>query len=108
MIVTTNAAIAGKQITAYHGIASGNITYSRSFDKGIKAEIKQSLKSVMGGELVLYSDMKKHYFDVAMARLMADAKEKGANAIVGVSVSETASQVGDTVLVIGTAVTISD
>ena len=37
MIVTTNAAIAGKQITAYHGIASGNITYSRSFDKGIKA-----------------------------------------------------------------------
>lgn len=106
MISTTNDHMAGYHITDYHGVVSGNAAYSRSFDKSLKAELKQSLKSVVGGELALYSEMKKQYFEIAMQRLEEDATQKGANAVIGIQVSEMGSQLGDSVMVIGTAVTV--
>ena len=78
MVVSTNN-IEGAEIIEYLGIVQGSTVRSRNFGSDILAQ----LKNVIGGELVGYSKLLETSREQAYARMIENAKSKGANAILG-------------------------
>lgn len=73
--------------------------------KNLGADIGQSLKSLVGGELKSYSEMLEKSRDTAMQRMVAQAAAMGADAIVGVRIaSSSVMQNAAEVLCYGTAI----
>ena len=80
MIVTANASIPGHQIVKTIGLVRGNTVRSRHMGRDIMA----SFKTMVGGEIVSYTAMMEEARSEAVDRLIADAKNKGANAVTDV------------------------
>ncbi|ADT70483.1 hypothetical protein PTET_b0564 [Pseudoalteromonas tetraodonis] len=83
------------------GIVNGNMVQSKHVGRDIMA----GLKGIVGGELKGYTEMLMEARNVALERLIEDAKKLNADAIVGIrfttsSVTDGASEI----LVFGTAV----
>ncbi|ATC92662.1 hypothetical protein PISS_b0541 [Pseudoalteromonas issachenkonii] len=83
------------------GIVNGNMVQSKHVGRDIMA----GLKGIVGGELKGYTEMLMEARNVAVERLIEDAKKLNADAIVGIrfttsSVTDGASEI----LVFGTAV----
>jgi uncharacterized protein YbjQ (UPF0145 family) len=78
MIITTTNDIPGKKIKKILGIAKGNTVRSRNFVRDIGA----GLKTIVGGEVKTYTEMTSHARDEAFNRMINNAKEMGADAIV--------------------------
>ena len=78
-IVTTNN-IPGYEITEVIGLVRGNTIRARAIGKDIMA----GLKNLIGGEIHEYTKMIAESREQALDRMVDEAEEKGADAIVGV------------------------
>ena len=79
MIVVTTPTIPGKRIVNVLGVVRGNTIRARHLGRDILA----GLKNIVGGEIDDYTKMVAESREQAMDRMIANAEELGANAIVG-------------------------
>ena len=101
MIVTTTDQIEGKRITAYHGIVVGEAIMGANVVRDFFA----SITDFVGGRSGAYESKLRHARETALAEMEDFARQKGANAVVGVDLDY--EVVGDTMLMVsasGTAV----
>lgn len=80
LIVTTATEIPGKKIKETLGLVRGNTVRARNIGRDIGA----AFKNVIGGEIQTYTEMIKHARDEAYNRMVNEAIDKGADAIIGV------------------------
>ena len=80
MIVVTTEKIPGKQVVKVLGMARGNTVRARAVGKDIMA----MLRNVVGGEVTEYTKMIAESREQALDRMVENAKEMGANAVVNV------------------------
>jgi uncharacterized protein YbjQ (UPF0145 family) len=105
MILVTAETIAGKRIVRTLGIVRGNTVRARHLGKDIVA----GLKNIVGGEIEEYTKLLGESRDQALDRMIAQAEEFGANAIVCVrfTTSYVMSNAAE-IMVFGTAVLVED
>ncbi|MCB0283839.1 MAG: YbjQ family protein [Calditrichaeota bacterium] len=103
MIVVTSSFIAGKEVEKSLGIVRGNTIRARHIGRDITAFIK----NITGGEIEEYTKLMGEAREQALDRMIQNAEELGANAIIDVrfSTSYVMAQAAE-VLVFGTAVII--
>ncbi|KPK63917.1 MAG: hypothetical protein AMS21_06450 [Gemmatimonas sp. SG8_38_2] len=101
MIVTPAAGVAGYRITKTLGLVRGNTIRARHLGRDILAVFK----NVVGGEIQEYTKMMAEAREQSIDRMLAEAKELGANAITDVRFS-TSYMMGaaSEILVFGNAV----
>ena len=101
MIITNIEEVPGKTIVAHYGLVTGSTVRAKHVGRDIMA----SLKNIVGGELKGYTELLEDAREEARDRMIAQARELGANAVVNVrfdtsSVAQGASEL----YVYGTAV----
>ena len=104
--VTTTFTIEGNAIVGYKGMVRGITVRSPTIAQGIMG----GLKNIIGGQIGAYTEMCEQARQQAYDKMLAHAREVGANAIVGVryDASEVVSKGSATeVLCYGTAVVIA-
>jgi len=101
MIITTTETIAGKKVKKTLGLVRGNTIRAKWFGKDILA----SLRHLVGGELVEYTEMLNEAREIALKRMIEEAQELNADAIIAVRFSTSQVMQGAAeLLVYGTAV----
>ncbi len=101
MIIVNTENIAGKTVVETLGIVKGGTIRAKHIGKDIFA----GLKSIVGGELVGYTEMISEAREEAIERMTKEAKELKADAIVNVRFSTSQVMTGAAeVMVYGTAV----
>ena len=101
MIIATTETIAGKKVKETLGIVKGSIIKARWFGRDIAAQ----LKNIIGGEIKSYTDLLNQARDEALERMIKQAKQKKADAIVNVRFATSDVMQGSAeILVYGTAV----
>jgi uncharacterized protein YbjQ (UPF0145 family) len=104
MIVVNTEEIPGARITEIRGLVQGNTVRAKHAGRDIMA----GFKNIVGGELKGYTELLTEARREAMERMMAQAEQLGANAVVNVRFSTSAVTAGAAeIYVYGTAVTIS-
>jgi len=105
MMVTTTHDIAGKRIVRTIGLVRGNTIRARHVGRDFMA----GLKNMIGGEISEYTKMIAECREEALDRMIAQATENGANAVVGVrfATSEMMEHAAE-LLAYGTAVVVED
>ena len=104
IIVTTGNEIPGKQIQQILGVVKGNTVRARNVGRDIGA----GLRSLIGGEVKTYTEMTKDARDEAYNRMVNEALDLGADAIIGVRFATSMVMAGAAeMLAYGTAVKIS-
>lgn len=105
MIVTTSSQIAGKNIVKTLGIVKGNTVRVRHIGKDLLA----FLKNIVGGEVHEYTKLLAESREQSIDRMIKEAEQLGANAIVDVRFTTSYIMQGAAeLLVYGTAVIIKD
>ncbi len=100
MILVTSDYIGGKDLEML-GLVRGSTIQTKHLGK----DIGQGLKHLIGGELKAYTQMMDDARDLATARMVKEAEEMGADAIVGIRYSSAAIMGGAAeVMVYGTGV----
>jgi len=79
MIITTSDQIPGKEIVRTIGWVKGNTIRARHLGRDIMA----GLRGVVGGEITEYTKMMAESREQAIKRMVEDAEQQGANAVVG-------------------------
>ncbi|MBT5020670.1 MAG: heavy metal-binding domain-containing protein [Planctomicrobium sp.] len=103
MIVTNTETVAGYHIAEIRGIVQGNTVRAKHLGRDLMA----GLKNVVGGELKGYTELLTESRRQATERMMAQAEELGANAIVNVRFTTSAVTQGAAELyAYGTAVVV--
>ena len=103
IIITTRNNIPGKKITEILGIVKGNTVRARNIGRDIGA----GLKSIIGGEVKTYTEMTMNARDEACNRMVNEALEMKADAIIGVRFTTSMVMAGASeMLAFGTAVKI--
>ena len=103
MIISTSPNIGGKKITETLGIARGNTVRSRNAAR----EIFAALKNIVGGEIDEYTKLQAQSREQALSRMIEDANNLDADAIVNVRfMTSVIAQGAAEVLAYGTAVKI--
>ena len=101
MIVVTTDTVAGKDIKETLGIVKGTIVQSKHVGKDIMA----GLNTLVGGEIKSYTEMLNEARFEAQKRMINEANELGADAIVGVRFGSSAVMQGAAEMICyGTAV----
>jgi len=101
LITTTTLEIPGKKVSKILGIAKGNTIRARNVGRDMMA----SFKNVVGGEIKSYTQMTTMAREEAFNRMINDAIEMGADAIIGVRYSTSMIMQGAAeMLAYGTAV----
>ncbi|GAD03218.1 heavy metal-binding domain-containing protein [Agarivorans sp. B2Z047] len=104
MIFTTTESIAGKPTREVLGVVTGSVVQSKHIGRDIMA----GFKSIVGGEIRGYTEMLSEARDVAIQRMVESAKNKGADAVVGIRFTTSAIMDGSSeIMVFGTAVKLS-
>lgn len=80
MIVVNTETVPGHEILELKGLVQGNTIRAKHLGRDFAA----SLKNIVGGELRGYTELLTEARRQAMERMMAQAQELGANAIVNV------------------------
>ncbi len=80
MILTNIESVPGKNIVEHFGVVSGSTVRAKHVGRDIMA----SLKNLVGGELKGYTELLQDSRDEATNRMIAQAGQLGANAIVNV------------------------
>jgi len=103
MIVSPGATVAGYRIVKTFGLVKGNTIRARHLGKDILA----GLKNLIGGEIEEYTKMMAESREQATDRMIAEAQQIGANAVLDIRYS-TSYLMGSAaeILVVGNAVTI--
>ncbi len=78
MIISTSESVAGHHITRTFGLVRGNTIRARHIGRDIKA----LGRNIVGGEISEYTKLLAEAREQALDRMVAEAKELGANAIV--------------------------
>lgn len=105
MIILTTNDIPGKKVTKVVGLVKGSTIRAKHIGKDIGA----GFKNLLGGELKSYDEMLREARDIAIQRMVEDAKSQGANAIVGFRLTSAAVMQGAAeMLAYGTAVVVED
>ncbi|HCG7908307.1 TPA: heavy metal-binding domain-containing protein [Vibrio parahaemolyticus] len=101
MIYTTTDTIPGKEIAEVRGVVTGNVVQSKHVGRDLMA----GLKSIVGGEIRGYTEMMTEARDIAIQRMVEQANQKGADAIVGIRFTTSSIVDGSSeILAFGTAV----
>ncbi|MCC5826002.1 heavy metal-binding domain-containing protein [Alkalimonas sp.] len=101
MLFTTTDSLPGYQIQAVLGVVTGNVVQSKHVGRDIMA----GLKGIVGGELKGYTQMMSEARDKAIQRLVEEATQLGADAVVGIRFSTSSILAGSSeLLAYGTAV----
>ncbi|MEP4195907.1 MAG: heavy metal-binding domain-containing protein [Aliishimia sp.] len=101
MIITTTPSVEGYQISDYKGIVVGEAIMGANIVRDVFA----SITDIVGGRSGAYESKLQDARDTALAELEDRAREKGANAVVGVDLDY--EVVGQSMLMVsasGTAV----
>ncbi|MEE1243403.1 YbjQ family protein [Frisingicoccus sp.] len=100
MILVNTDYINGKELEML-SLVKGSTIQTKNLGK----DISQSLKTLVGGELKAYNDMMNDARALATKRMVAEAEELGADAVVNIRYSSAAVMQGAAeVIVYGTAV----
>ena len=101
MLVVSSPDIPGKKIVKTLGLVKGNTIRARHIGKDILAVFK----NIVGGEIQEYTKLMAESREQAIDRMVQDAEQLGANAIISVSTTTSViSQGAAELLVLGTAV----
>jgi uncharacterized protein YbjQ (UPF0145 family) len=101
MVVTSTPSIEGKEIESYRGIVMGSTVRARHLGTDILA----TLKNIVGGELKSYSILLMQARQEAMERMIANAKEMEADAVVNFRYeTSTIAAAASEVIAYGTAI----
>lgn len=105
IILSTTDAIYGKKIMKHLGLVRGTSIRARHIGHDILAK----LRGIVGGEIHEYTKLMAESREQVLDRIMQDARELGANAIVGLrfSTSQIASGAAE-LMVYGTAIVVED
>jgi uncharacterized protein YbjQ (UPF0145 family) len=100
MLIVTTETITGKHIVETIGLVTSSVVQSRNIGKDLVA----GLKSIVGGELKSYTEMLDDSKKMVQERLVKQAQQAGANAIIGFRLELAAGQGTSEVIGYGTAV----
>ena len=101
MIIVTTDFISGKEVETI-GVVRGSMIQSKNLGK----DIMSGLTSLVGGELREYSEMINEARAIATKRMVEEATELGADAVINLRYATSAGMQGAAeVLAYGTAVT---
>lgn len=102
-MITTSGTIQGKQIVQTIGLVRGNTIRAKHIGKDIMA----GLRHIVGGEIKEYAEMLTDAREEALQRMVKEAENMGANAIVGTRFTTSMIMKGAAeILAYGTAVKI--
>ena len=105
MIVTTGEIIPGAKSMKLLGVVKGNTVRARNIGRDIGA----GLKSIIGGEVKIYTAMSVDARDEAFNRMVNKAKDLGANGIIGMRFTTSMIMAGASeMLAYGTAVKVGN
>ncbi len=105
MIIATSETIAGKKTVKTLGLVKGNTIRARHMGRDIAA----FFRGLIGGEISEYTKMMAESREQSLDRMVEEAKQLGANAIVMVRFSTSSMMQGAAELVVyGTAVIVED
>ncbi|ABS24110.1 YbjQ family protein [Bacillus cytotoxicus] len=102
MLMVSTGSVPTKTITGILGLVTGSVVQSRCVGKDLFA----SLKSIVGGELVSYTERLEDSKKIVKERMEKEAKELGGNALVGLHFEMAAGQGSSELIGYGTAVII--
>ena len=103
MLLSTTNTIHGKRIIKHLGLVRGNTIRARHIGRDIMAIIRH----IIGGEITDYTKMMAESREQAIDRMIEDAQQLGANAIVHMSFSTQMVMGGASeILAYGTAVVV--
>ncbi len=101
MIVSTTFTVPGREIQEIIGIARGNVIRA----KHVGTDIVAGLRNLVGGEVTEYTKLMGEAREQAYDRMLAQAKEWDADAIVGINFTTSMVMAGSAeILAYGTAV----
>lgn len=101
MQLTNIESVPGKQVVENYGLVSGSTIRAKHFGSDLMA----GLKNIVGGELSGYTELLTESREEATKRMIAQAEEMGANAIINVRFSTSSvAQGAAEILCYGTAV----
>lgn len=101
MITTTTDSIPGKEISELLGISRGSTVRARNVGRDIFA----GFKNLVGGEINSYTQLQADSREQAMERMIQDAQNLGADAVVNVRFATSMIMQGASeILAYGTAV----
>ena len=105
MIVVTSENISGKRIVKTLGLVRGNTVRARHIGRDIMA----GLRNIVGGEVHEYAKLVAESREQSLDRMVAEAEELGANAVVAARFTTSVLMGGAAeLLAIGTAVVVED
>jgi len=105
MIVVTSGAIANKRIVKTLGLVRGNTIRARHIGKNIMA----GFRNIVGGEVHEYSKLIGESREQAIDRMVTEAEELGANAVIAARFTTSVMMDGAAeLLALGTAVVVED
>ena len=103
MLIVTSDTIPGRQIVETKGLVQGNTVRAKHLGRDIAA----GLKNLVGGELKGYTELLNESREESISRMVQQAQQLGANAIVCVRFSTSAiTPQASEVLCYGTAVVV--
>lgn len=85
MHLSTLSALPGKKITVHYGLVTGSTVETRHKGQHIAATIR----TIFGGEVISYSILLEKAYNKALERLIRQAKQTEANAIIGIRFATT-------------------
>ena len=105
MIVVTTSDVSGKRVVRVLGLVRGNTIRARHLGRDILA----GLRNIVGGEISEYTKMLAESREQSLDRMVAEARQLGANAVVNVRfVTSMVMQGAAELLAYGTAVVVED
>lgn len=105
MIVVTSETIANKRIVKTLGLVRGNTVRARHIGKDIMA----GLRNIVGGEIYEYGKLIAESREQSLDRMVTEAAELGANAIIVMRFTTSVMMGGAAeLLAVGTAVIVED
>ena len=105
MILVTSETVAGKRVVESLGLVRGNTVRARHLGKDIMA----GLRNIVGGEVHEYAKLIAESREQALDRMVAEAENLGANAVIAVRFTTSVMMGGAAeLLAVGTAVVVED
>lgn len=105
MTISTSYDIPGKEVVEILGVVRGNTIRARAVGKDIIA----GLRNLVGGEITEYTKMVAEAREQALDRMLAEARQLNADAVIGVRfMTNSMMQGAAELLAYGTAVRLAD
>lgn len=103
MLMSTTETIEGRKIIRHLGLVRGNTIRARHIGRDIMA----GLRNIVGGEITDYTKMMAESREQALDRMVENAQNLGANAIVGIQFTTSMiMSMASEILAYGTAVVV--